>query len=160
MVAGMRFLRAQPDVDPRRVGLAGNSQAGWIIPIAARDGDAAFMVILSGPTVSVGQEIYFSRFAEGTTSRVEDAYAKLDTFTGPHGFDPVRLLESLNVRGLWLLGTDDRSIPIRHTVQILDRLIAAGRPFERVVYDGADHSLRGADIGPALDAFLARLPDR
>jgi dienelactone hydrolase len=160
MVAGMRFLREQPDVDRRRVGLAGVSQAGWIIPIAARNGDAAFMVIASGPTVSVGQEIYFSRFADGTTTPIEDAYATLDAFKGPHGFDPRPTLESLNVRGLWLLGGADRSIPIRHTLQVLDRLIAAGRPFEHVVYDGADHSLRSANIGPALETFLTRLPGR
>jgi hypothetical protein len=154
MAAGAAFLRAQPDIDPNRVGLAGNSQAGWIIPLAAKSCRPSFMVILSGPAVSVGEEIYFSKFADGTTMPVEEAYAKLDQYTGPRGFDPRALLQSLDTRGLWLIGLEDRSIPVRHTLEILDALIAAGKPFKHVDYPGADHSLRGADIGPALDAFL------
>ena len=33
--AAARFLVAQPGIDPKRVGLVGISQAGWIIPQAA-----------------------------------------------------------------------------------------------------------------------------
>src|SRR5215208_575836 len=35
IVAGVRFLRTRPEIDPRRIGLAGMSQAGWILPYAA-----------------------------------------------------------------------------------------------------------------------------
>jgi len=35
MAAGVAFLRTRPEIDARRIGLAGVSQAGWIIPIAA-----------------------------------------------------------------------------------------------------------------------------
>ena len=34
IAAGVRFLRERPDIDRRRVGLVGNSQAGWILPLA------------------------------------------------------------------------------------------------------------------------------
>jgi alpha-beta hydrolase superfamily lysophospholipase len=51
MEAGVRFLRARSDIDARRVGLMGPSQAGWIIPIAAGRIDAEFMILLVGPTV-------------------------------------------------------------------------------------------------------------
>jgi len=156
MAAGVKFLAAHPDVDPRRIGLAGSSQAGWIIPLAATTAQPkpAFMVILSGPTVPVGEEIHFSRFAENTMSPVEDAYAELDKFTGPHGFDPAPTLRTVEVRGLWLLGLDDRSIPIRDTIRILDGLIKSGKPFQHVDFPGAGHNLRGADIWTAIDAFL------
>jgi dipeptidyl aminopeptidase/acylaminoacyl peptidase len=156
MAAGVRFLRAQPGIDGRRVGLVGGSQAGWIIPLAAKTTRPAFMIILSGPTVTVGEEIYFSRFAESTDTAVENAYAELDRFTGARGFDPRPVLESLETRGLWLIGLEDRSIPVRHTLRILDELIAAGRPFQHVDFPGADHGLRGVDIGPAVDRFLDR----
>ena len=33
--AQARFLAAQPEVDPARIGIAGASQAGWIMPLAA-----------------------------------------------------------------------------------------------------------------------------
>jgi cephalosporin-C deacetylase-like acetyl esterase len=70
IVAGARFLRTRPQIDPRRVGLAGWSQAGWVLPEAARAlGDAAFLVLFSGPVCSVGQEMYYSDLAENTRVR-------------------------------------------------------------------------------------------
>ena len=44
-VAGVRFLQAQPEVDPKRVGIYGHSQGGTIAPLVAeRAGDLAFVV--------------------------------------------------------------------------------------------------------------------
>jgi pimeloyl-ACP methyl ester carboxylesterase len=63
MAAGVRFLRSQHGIDVTRVGLAGVSQAGWIIPLAATRTRPAFMIILSGPTV-VGEEIFYSDVVE------------------------------------------------------------------------------------------------
>jgi len=156
MAAAVRFLAAHSDVDPTRIGLAGGSQAGWIIPVAAAMATPkpAFMIIFSGPTVSVGEEIYFSKFAEGTTRPVDDAYAKLVRFNGPRGFDPLPTLRTLDVPGLWVLGLEDRSIPIRDTIRLLDRLIEDGKPYEHVDFPGVPHSLVGADMWPAIDEFL------
>jgi dienelactone hydrolase len=156
MAAGVKFLAAHPDVDPKRIGLAGSSQAGWIIPLAVATAQPkpAFMIILSGPTVPVGEEIHFSRYAENTLTPVDEAYAELAKFTGPHGFDPVPTLRQVDVRGLWILGLDDRSIPIRDTIRILDDLIKSGKPYRHVAFPGADHSLRGVNIWPAIDEFL------
>lgn len=157
MEAGVRFLRARSDIDSRRVGLMGPSQAGWIIPIAAGRIDAAFMILLVGPTVSVGEEIYYSKFAEGTSTPTPELSAILARYTGPRGFDPRPVLESLNVPGLWLLGEADRSIPTVETVAILDDLIQRGRPFTRIVYPGAGHSLNGAMFWGDVDAWLKGL---
>src|SRR5688500_14888601 len=54
VAAGVRFLRTRREIDGRRIGLAGGSQAGWILPHAARElGDAAFVLVLAGPVCSV-----------------------------------------------------------------------------------------------------------
>jgi pimeloyl-ACP methyl ester carboxylesterase len=158
LAAGVAFLAKQRDIDARRIGLAGGSQAGWIVPLAALRAfpPPAFMVLLSAPTVTVGEEIYFSRTAERTTAPIAQAYASLDGFSGPRGFDPVPALRALDIPGLWLLGQDDRSIPIRDTIRVLDDLIDAGRPYRAVTFPGAGHGLQGADIWAAIDAFLPR----
>ena len=157
LAAAIGFLATNAGIDPGRIGLAGGSQAGWIVPLAAARSrpSPAFMIFLSGPTGSVGEEIFFSRAAEGTTMAITDAYTGLDAFTGPRGFDPVPTLRTLDVRGLWLLGENDRSIPIRHTIRHLDELIRAGRPYRHVEFPNADHSLSGADIWPAIEQFLS-----
>lgn len=51
--AGIRFLRARPDIDPARVGLFGHSEGGYLAPlVAARpDSGVAFAVLMAGPGV-------------------------------------------------------------------------------------------------------------
>jgi dipeptidyl aminopeptidase/acylaminoacyl peptidase len=154
MAAGVAHLRSLPDIDAKRIGLMGPSQAGWIIPVAARLARPQFMVIVVGPTVTVGEEIYFSRFAEGTTTPLGELSDVLKTFKGPHGFDPRPVLEEVTTPGLWLLGGADRSIPTPDTIAILDALIAKGRPFSKVVFPDADHSMRGANMWPEIDRWL------
>ena len=157
MAAGVAFLRTRPEIDARRIGLAGVSQAGWIIPIAAEKAHPAFMVLMVGPTVSVGIEGFYSRIVEDTNAPVEDGYRQLASFNGFHGFDPKPVLDSLNVPGLWLLGGEDRSIPTPATVEILDQLIASGKPYARVVFPGFGHNLFGAPYWPEIDKWLAKI---
>ncbi|HWI17452.1 MAG TPA: alpha/beta hydrolase [Vicinamibacterales bacterium] len=155
IAAGVQFLRNRPEIDPHRVGLAGASQAGWILPLAAQKSNAAFMLINVGPTVSYGLENFYSSIVEITNAPVEDGYKALPSFTGIHGFDPKPVLESLNVPGLWLLGGDDRSIPTPATVAILEQLIAAGKPYSHVVFPGMGHNLPPS--WPHIDAWLAKI---
>jgi uncharacterized protein len=59
-VAGFDLLTKRAEVDPRRVGVWGFSQGGWIAPLAAvRSGGVAFVVSVSGNAVSPAiQELY------------------------------------------------------------------------------------------------------
>lgn len=59
--AGVEFLSRLDIIDADHIGLLGNSQAGWIIPIAAANfEEVSFDVILVGPAVSVGEENFYS----------------------------------------------------------------------------------------------------
>ncbi len=152
VVAAARFLRTRPEIDARRVGLVGASQAGWILPYAARSlGDAAFVVLLSGPVCSVGLENYYSDFAENTTRPLAEVYPLMAGFDGNPGFDNVPVLEEVNTPTLWLLGLEDRSIPVPTTLENLERLRAQGRPFEWHTYEGLGHGL-----GPQIWDDIAR----
>jgi len=156
-LAGVAFLKAQRDIRWTRIGLVGLSQGGWIAPLAAsQTSDVAFMVLYSGPTVSVGEEIYFSDLTGeqgGSTERTDPEIARLlATYDGPRGFDPRPVLRDLDVPGLWLLGERDRSIPVPETTAILGELQADGRPFAYEVFPGADHSLRD-ETGSLVDSW-------
>ena len=155
MAAGVAFLRGRSEIDPNRIGLSGPSQAGWIVPLAAKKTQPAFMLIVVGPTVSVGLENFYSSIVEVTNAPVEDGYNALPSYKGPHGFDPRPVLESLNVPGLWLLGGVDRSIPTPATAAILDELIASGKPYSHVVYPTIGHAFPPA--WPDIDKWLAKI---
>jgi hypothetical protein len=156
MAAGVRLLRSHPDIDGAHIGLVGTSQAGWIIPLAATRVRPAFMIILSGPAVSVGEEIFYSTVVEQTTRPLTDGDQALVTFNGDRGYDPRPVLDALDVPGLWLLGDSDRSIPIPATLAILDELASRRKPFERAVFPGAGHDLAGAPFWDEIDRWLAR----
>jgi len=153
---GVRFLRTRTEIDPKKIGLAGNSQAGWILPYAARAlGDASFVVILAGPVCSVGLEIYYSDLAEFSQRPLDEVYALLPKFSGADGYDPMPVLREVHTPTLWLLGDDDRSIPVRNTVANLTALKAEGRPFEWRTYPGLGHSL-GPQIWDDIAPWVAR----
>lgn len=60
-IAAVRSLKADPRIDPRRIGAWGLSQGGWIAPLAAsRSPDIAFVVAVSAPAVTADVQMLFS----------------------------------------------------------------------------------------------------
>jgi len=56
-LAGVAFLQTRPDITPHQIGLWGISQGGWIAPLAAAQSrNVAFIILVSGPAVSVVQQ--------------------------------------------------------------------------------------------------------
>ena len=156
VAAAVRLLRTRPEIDPRRVGLFGGSQAGWILPAAARElGDVPFMVLLAGPVCSVGEEMFYSDLAENSTRPLDEVYPAMAEFKGPHGYDPSPALQNSNTATFWLLGLDDRSIPVRTSVERLTAFASSGRPFQWRTYAGLGHSL-GPGIWTDIDDWVRR----
>lgn len=59
--AAIEFARTQPEVNPRRVGLWGVSQAAWVATlVAGRDPDVAFLMLISGGGASPRESELFS----------------------------------------------------------------------------------------------------
>lgn len=169
VVAALTFASTLPQVDTARLGLFGISQAGWVGPLAAlRSPRARFMVIVSGPTVSVHEENVWSDLrGDHGTARVSLAEAErvIDTVT-VGGVDPRPRLAALSIPGLWLFGLGDNSIPSRKSIAVLDNLRSAGRRFEARGFPGAGHGLVISDGGllpriapsswDSIDAWLLR----
>jgi len=149
-LAGVEFLKRNNQIDPNKIGFFGVSQAGWITPLAAsKSSDVAFIVLYSGPVCTVGQEIYYSQTTgddpgdqlEGIS--LEQASNMARDYAGPHGFDPLPSLEAIDIPGLWMFGSQDRSIPSPLSIDNLDVLVAQqGKDFDYIVYQNAGHSLR------------------
>jgi dienelactone hydrolase len=58
--AGLRWMRARNDIDPRRIGIHGQSQGGWVaMTLLASDTIAKFAILTSStPLAPAGQEVY------------------------------------------------------------------------------------------------------
>ena len=160
-LAAVATLRARKDVDAKRIGLVGISQGGWIAPLAATiDPGIAFVVTISGPAVSVGEEIAYSRLAGEDPGSLqgmadEEIAKRMRAFQGPHGYDPLPVLTKLASPSLWILGEHDRSIPLRRTVEVLNTLkTESQRPITTHVIPGVNHSLRNPVTGAFTDFWV------
>ena len=119
------FLARWPGVDPKRVGLHGGSQGGWTVPLAMqRHLGAAFAVLVSAPATTVDQTDLWSSFSGGGASMPTQTNDEmLAAVRGNHsGYDPAPAVRALSVPTLWLLGTNDRTVPTALCVEILTAL--------------------------------------
>ena len=157
-LAGVEFLKNHNLINPTMNGLMGISQAGWIIPLAAsKSPDVAFAISWSGPTCTLGQELYYSDLtAEGIP--LKEASNRARDYMGPHGFDPVPSLQKLDIPGLWLFGGQDSSIPVPLTAEILDSLVTDHeKDFSYNVYPNENHVLVDEDTHGSYPIMLDAL---
>jgi uncharacterized protein len=124
--AEVRYLAALPSIDRSRIGLFGDSQAGWIAPLAAaREPLVRWLMLNSGPTVTVGESDYWGQLAgesEAPPSGTRAAMLAQVRQAGASGFDPLPYLRKLSIPGLWLYGSDDRNVPTELCLERLDSL--------------------------------------
>jgi pimeloyl-ACP methyl ester carboxylesterase len=125
-VGALRTLAGRADVDPKRLGLFGGSQAGWIIPRAAALSPLVrFAVITSGPAMSVGeQDAYAGLTANGGVEPPPSDAAIRKSLEGvePSGFDPRPDLDRLDIPTLWLFGREDKTVYVPRSVELLQAL--------------------------------------
>jgi dienelactone hydrolase len=145
-VAAVRFLARQPEIDPARVGLAGHSQAGWIMPLAAmRDTAIRFLVVFSGPAVTADENDLFQDLAGEGNQPQQLTDAEIDSQVLSHGrggVDPMPWIRTLRIPALWLYGGLDKIVPPRLSVQRLEPVAGEpGRDFRIEVYPNANHAL-------------------
>lgn len=57
-LAGIDYLKSRSEIDAKRIGVWGLSQGGWLGPLAAsRSREVAFVIAVSGPGVSPGEQM-------------------------------------------------------------------------------------------------------
>jgi dienelactone hydrolase len=149
-LAGVRWLRDQPEIDRRRIGLSGGSQAGWVIALAASESSSVrFAAMQSGAGMSVGRQLAYSGLTrQGAVDVTEEQiHATLDR-APDSGFDPRPGLAALTIPVLWQLGTVDKRMYTPETVANLEAITADGtHAFTVRLYPGGAHSLRSTAHG-------------
>ena len=141
--AAARFLVKQPGIDPRRVGLAGHSQAGWIMPLAAvREPAIRYLVSFSGPAVTADENDLFQTLAGEGLHPASLSDAAIDAKVleaGRSGVDPVPWIGKLRIPSLWVYGGRDLIVPPRLSVERLRGI--PGKRITIAVFPNANHAL-------------------
>jgi uncharacterized protein len=140
--AAIQHLKKDRRIIGDRILLIGGSQAGWIIPEINMIADIWLSVCISGPLVSVGEEIYYSNLAENKTYTQEVADQMLKNFKGLKGYDPVGRIKKMKNPSLWIFGGKDVSIPVKRSIHIFDSIKRTHHlPLTMKLYPYADHGL-------------------
>lgn len=171
-LAGLAWLKGQPEVAEGRAGLLGVSQGGWLAPfMAARSDAVAFLIQVTASATplaqqemwSVGRTLQRRGFSDAAVGTAVKAHRLLYTtrplirrgllplgelwFVDLDPFlDPAVAWPRVEVPALVLFGEDDETVPTEHSVAIVeDALEAGGHPASRLtVLAGERHALGGA----------------
>lgn len=130
------------------IGLVGFSQAGWIIPLAAnKNPRVEFTILFSGSVIPTLEQLRFQFYTNGDTNfwntHTETEVRKhIDTAKDRYQFentDPVEMLNTLTIPGLWLFGQKDIQVPVALSIERLNMLKAKGKPYEYCLFPDLDH---------------------
>jgi dipeptidyl aminopeptidase/acylaminoacyl peptidase len=146
VAAAVKTLKRHGGIDSARCILVGASQAGWIIPVAASLDDIYMTAIFSGPSVTVGEEIYYSSLAEQGDYSVSEANKMVLSYHGIKGYDPIPDVSKITRPALWIFGKEDESIPVDRSVELLEQVRDQfALPIQIQVIPGVNHSMRSKD---------------
>jgi uncharacterized protein len=152
--AAARFLMAQPGVDARQVGFDGNSQGGWVAPLAAGQVPGLrFEILIAAPAVSTDQQDMYASFSGGSQYVPSESAAAMDAAVRAirTGYNPAAALGRLRIPVIWVYGQLDRQVPVQLSIANLARY--HHRNWTVVVLPGGSHGLIATQHG--LDPELA-----
>ncbi|MDR3202198.1 MAG: S9 family peptidase, partial [Bifidobacteriaceae bacterium] len=164
-----RWARGQEWADPERVGYYGESEGGWIVPMAAAgDPRTAFVALVSPPVVTPREQGLFSACAYLRNTGVpEGVFHAAPRFVGspmPGGrvnyadFQVGPYQRRLSCPVFVAYGTADASMPvIQGALTIVDDLAAAGNGQAVIRYYEANHGLRAGEDQRLAPSFLRDL---
>ena len=145
------------------IGLIGFSQAGWIVPIAAKKNTVvSFMVLFSGPVVTAREQLRFQFFTQGNSNFWEthtEAEARDHIRNEPDKYqfadtDPHDALTKLSIRGFWLFGGKDVQAPVHLSMEHLNALKAIVKPYEYRLFPTLGHNTAFADSHEPVNAAI------
>jgi len=159
-LAGVEATQATQGIDPKRVGLLGISQGGWIAPLAASiTRDLAFVINVSGTTVTPNEQLLhesrrnvrdmgFPELTEGAMAPVAAWIAKQrrPVWWNKNGdFDPLPYWEGLALPALIVYGAEDEedNVPVARSVELVQEIERQGTKTEFTikVYPDSGHDL-------------------
>jgi len=131
------------------IGLTGGSQAGWIIPLAAqKNKKVKFMTIFSGALITVKEQLRFQFYTNGNTNFWDthsEEEARKHVFNDPDKYEfidtnPNEVLSKLSIPGFWIFGGKDIQVPVKLSMEYLDKLKSKGKHYEYKLFPDLGHN--------------------
>lgn len=127
------FLRAQPDVDPARIGLWGGSYGGYLTAMGLARASDLFAAGVDVHGVHDWNNA-IRNFMPGYNAERRPEVARLAAASSPMAF-----LDGWRSPVLLIHGDDDRNVPFGESVELVEQLRARRVPVEQLVFPDEVH---------------------
>jgi dipeptidyl-peptidase-4 len=132
-LAGVEWLKAQPFVDPARVGVFGWSYGGYMTLMLLGQSPGTFKAGVAGAPVT-DFRLYDTHYTErylGTPAENAEGYrlSNVLTYAG-----------AIRDRLMLIHGMADDNVLFTNTTLLIPELVRSGQPFELVPYPGSKHA--------------------
>jgi dipeptidyl-peptidase-4 len=134
-LAGVRYLKSLPYIDGERIGVYGGSYGGYMTLMCMLTAPELFRAGIAYAPVT-DWKLYDTVYTERYMDRPQD---------NPDGYRagaPLTFADNLQGRLLLVHGTMDNNVHMQNTVQLVDKLAAADKGFELMVYPRVRHGVR------------------
>ncbi len=150
------YLRSLPEVDPSRIGIYGGSYGGFLTAMAlAKNSD----VFAAGVDIH-GVHDWTTDSPRAKRDRFEQAPDADRAYEVSYRSSPIAYVSGWKSPVLLVHGDDDRNVRFAQTVDLVQRLAAAGVPYEELIIpDDTHHFMRHANsvkVNSAVADFLSR----
>jgi dipeptidyl-peptidase-4 len=148
-LAGVRYLKSLPYVDPGRIGIWGWSYGGYMTLYCLTNAPEAFKAGVAGAPVTHWKfydTIYTERYM-GTPKE------------NPKGYEasaPLTKAKDVRAKLLLIHGTADDNVHMQNTLAFVDALTKAGRPYQLEIQPGQKHGFRGKESLNFRNATIAK----
>ena len=146
--AAARWFKAQPWIDPARVGIWGWSGGGTTTLLAVTRSEEYKAAIAVAPVTD--RAYYDTKYVEAFMKTPE---------SNPDGYDYVNLVKrakDMHGRLLLVFGTYDDNVHPQNSLHFVDELIKAGKPVDMMIYPMRKH---GIDDRPARIHLFTKMLD-
>jgi dipeptidyl-peptidase-4 len=135
-LAGVAYLKSLPYVDPLRIGITGWSYGGYMTLYALTHAPDVFKCGAAGGPVT-DWKFYDSIYTERYMRAPQE---------NPEGYktsSPLEAADKLKAKVLLIHGTDDDNVHMQNTMNFVQALVKARRPFDLYLQPGEKHGFAG-----------------
>jgi dipeptidyl aminopeptidase/acylaminoacyl peptidase len=139
MIAGVKFLAARGEIDPKRAGITGGSYGGYstLYALARNQGEWAAGVASYGmPDLALDYELSKARFASWYETQMGNPKDDAALFKDRSA---ITYLDDLKAPLMIFQGANDTNVPLAEAELVRKRLKKLGRDVDMVVYPDEGH---------------------
>ncbi|MEN9414278.1 MAG: hypothetical protein RLZ62_582 [Bacteroidota bacterium] len=147
-----KYLGTLPYVDPKRIGIFGWSYGGYMSSNCLLKGKDVFKA-----AIAVAPVTNWKWYDSVYTERYMQTY--LENKDGYEQNSPVNFADQLQGNYLLVHGIADDNVHFQHSAEMVNKLIAANKQFDSMIYPNRNHGIGGGNARIHLFTMMTRFLD-